>query len=1475
MTKENVNEGGALALSERDVKPSVGVITALPHEYIAVEVLLESQRPIYVSGEGAGRQYLYGEIPAANGGVHSIVLALLPDMGNNIASARAAILLQHFKTVRTVIMSGIAGGVPYPAKPSEHVRLGDIVITNRQGIVQYDFDKEEFEDGEVKITYRNPPRAPSASLIESARLLQAGEMKGQRSWLLFIQRALERLSITRPPDETDTLASSTNPDEVVPHPVDSRRVAGEPRVFSGPIASANKLLKNPIKRYQLRDRFGVKAVEMEGSGIADATWIAEVQYMVIRGICDYCDKNKGDDWQNYAAVVAAAYTRALLEATPAQLPESAAPDDEKKVEAALQQQSSDIISQQAQIFARLAEVKAKVDFNIGPFSLDPPPLGAGVARRDEAVRHFTRLYESATWCALTGGVGSGKTHLAALIAKEHGACRAWIRMRNLTADQACVRLDQAISTLSGSQPEADWQEWCNKACAVLGAGTLVVIEDIPRVQGGHLLAARLISLAGACAAHGVKLLTTSAYELPPAVKVAVAGGVLVTETVPVFSDAEVRELFEVYGAPADFPFDRYLGFLSALGHRHPTLLAAVARYLQSKGWVFTVEEFEALITGRFAGDQNVETQMLFVATVQDEQSRNLLYRLNLTNRSFTAADVRQISEVEPRVSMPIERVNAALGLWVQRDSTDTYVLSPLLNQLGGGNLDHATERGVHLVLGEEIARRPRLGGFDVLQVIHHFTQAEAHDKAGSMLLSALVAMQDEELTFDAWAISEIWAEKPLPLGMNLDLRLAIRTSQIRTRLQLGKRIEFALNDLDALLGQATDANAFSVMGATLLTAPVLLERGDLGRARHYLVRALRAKELAALPDGGRLEFPSEVTPESLIWADLGKINSKAELLEWWDTFEQFTPEQVQAASQGMIAEYGCMVIADRLVELEARKAPVAEPDWDAVLGSLESFSERARRLGFELLWACTVSARINVLAKFKNDFEGALRLAGEALDAASEDPRVGFVIRESVGQRLVRAERWEEGLKWLREALASPTGAFAVDRMHALLIASQAAGVADPEEALRLTEQAVQLAKTSAEIPETDVVKALGEQAIATWLAGDLAGALAPLAEAGERLFACKTNTPAWKVLIITYGHVVGYLSYLHTFGAPPRPNGVEMPAPVRNVFLFEQPDALAQYDESKDCLVVNSLANFAINVGDHELGSRLSLRAFDMARETGTPQSRLVVAPFALPHIVLADRYEDAIGAAFDIGKSIIATEIEKTSGRVVDARFDPDAALGAKPSEWWNKAEAKAAMHGLVPIMFRLGAIKLTDEAQAIAGAQLVARVCREVARDASSAELWNNAAELFESVFTGETSAEELRRKGNEHAQEAPPVLHTLCYIAISLLGTVQQAAGSQLAVLPYLSEVFDGRSTVHTQIIVPFIRSYWLCSIAESRFSFRSPALVEESLPRAANAPAEVSAQQILEIVATGTGVVPTGKARAWLNTGREASSGGSV
>ncbi|MHB9108461.1 MAG: tetratricopeptide repeat protein [Armatimonadota bacterium] len=312
-------EQQSASLPPERLLPTVGIITALPHEFAAVQVLLgEESQEYHVPGSGAGRRYLLSSLASHHGGMHHIVSCLLPEMGNNSAAGRATLLLEHFPNVEAIIMVGIAGGIPHPEKPAEHVRLGDLVISDRLGVVQYDFVKEgyDFNTKERWVEVRSSPRPPSALLLESVTLLKTNELRGECAWLPFISRAVQQLGWMRPGDARDILVATGDPSRGIPHPPDPTRQAGQPRVFTGPIASSGTLLKNPWKRDELRDTFGVKAVEMEASGVADATWTHGAGYLVVRGICDYCDANKNDDWQRYAAIIAAAYARALLESMP-------------------------------------------------------------------------------------------------------------------------------------------------------------------------------------------------------------------------------------------------------------------------------------------------------------------------------------------------------------------------------------------------------------------------------------------------------------------------------------------------------------------------------------------------------------------------------------------------------------------------------------------------------------------------------------------------------------------------------------------------------------------------------------------------------------------------------------------------------------------------------------------------------------------------------------------------------------------------------------------------------------------------------------------------------------------------------------------------------------------------------------------------------------------------------------------------------
>lgn len=137
-----------------------------------------------------------------------------------------------------------------------------------------------------------------------------------RPWLAQLLRANDLQASARPSQEGDLLGATPPRDGWIPHPEDPLRVAGQARIFVGKIASGNTLLKNAVVRDELRRRHGVRAVEMEASGVADAAWSHEAGYLVVRGICDYCDEHKNDDWQGHAAVAAAAYVRALLGSMP-------------------------------------------------------------------------------------------------------------------------------------------------------------------------------------------------------------------------------------------------------------------------------------------------------------------------------------------------------------------------------------------------------------------------------------------------------------------------------------------------------------------------------------------------------------------------------------------------------------------------------------------------------------------------------------------------------------------------------------------------------------------------------------------------------------------------------------------------------------------------------------------------------------------------------------------------------------------------------------------------------------------------------------------------------------------------------------------------------------------------------------------------------------------------------------------------------
>jgi nucleoside phosphorylase len=285
-------------------KPRIAILTALPKEFGMMECLLSHKRHDRSLGDEA-IQYLHGRI-----GQNCVVLGMT-GKGNNLSAAITATLYEKYPSVQYTFLVGIAGGIPDFADPANSVRLGDIVIGDEKGILQYDRTKQKADGPEDDFD----PRPVNATLLKNTKIYVEPLNGRNYGYWDYLDTLLNERGLRRPSGEVldESPWIENGPEGIRARLPRNRRK--RPRLHFGPIASANTLLKDIGVRNRLRTRYRAKAVEMEASGVADAAWLKDRSCFVVRGICDYANPDKNDVWQEYAAAAAAAFACEIIEET--------------------------------------------------------------------------------------------------------------------------------------------------------------------------------------------------------------------------------------------------------------------------------------------------------------------------------------------------------------------------------------------------------------------------------------------------------------------------------------------------------------------------------------------------------------------------------------------------------------------------------------------------------------------------------------------------------------------------------------------------------------------------------------------------------------------------------------------------------------------------------------------------------------------------------------------------------------------------------------------------------------------------------------------------------------------------------------------------------------------------------------------------------------------------------------------------------
>jgi nucleoside phosphorylase len=321
---------------------TVGWICAIPTEYDAAQAFLDEvhEGPQYLSPHN-NNQYILGRI-----GKHYIVIAVRPN-GEYVTSPAASVvrdMLRSFPNIRVSLIVRISGGAP---SIKHNIRLGDIVVSAPRGgnssMFQYDFSKT-MQDQRFRSTgflNQSPPVLRMAVSELQAQYETEGHQleKVINSILDKKPRLRKKYSrpdpsndrlyqsmFTHPNNEADcTTVCSNNPSNLIQRP-ERTEEEDNPTIHYGLIASGNQVMKDASIRDALASEKDVLCFEMEAAGLMN-----HFPCLVVRGICDYSDSHKNKEWQGYAAMTAAAYTKDLLYRIPASMVE-----EEKRI--------SDIVS---------------------------------------------------------------------------------------------------------------------------------------------------------------------------------------------------------------------------------------------------------------------------------------------------------------------------------------------------------------------------------------------------------------------------------------------------------------------------------------------------------------------------------------------------------------------------------------------------------------------------------------------------------------------------------------------------------------------------------------------------------------------------------------------------------------------------------------------------------------------------------------------------------------------------------------------------------------------------------------------------------------------------------------------------------------------------------------------------------------------------------------------------------------------------
>jgi hypothetical protein len=1049
---------------------------------------------------------------------------------------------------------------------------------------------------------------------------------------------------------------------------------------------------------------------------------------------------------------------------------------------------------------------------------------------------------------LQGAVGTGKTSTASLLAKRKSAHVYWFDANEIPAKALPETFNRNFLSEFDLQPGDNWLDTLDLIIESLPSDSLIVINDIPDLIGKTRAQQWLKELFYAIASSESCLIVTS-NQLPSATWNGLFSNKLFTRDIPPFSEDDILEALIMWNAPVD-SIEHLPSLISFISEGHPLIVNAIIAYLSSKQWEVDATVLSDIFKNNYDSQLNAEIYNKLIDSTEDEQTRDLLFRLKLVNGTFDDDDISMISEILPVIDNPDQRISKLKGVWIQIGQNSLYQLSPLLKRLGQ-NLPAKLANQIYNKLAMSVIAKKKLNQYDFRNAIGYYVNGGFHADAAVLLFQAMNSLVKTPAYFYDFGFDLYWYTSALPDDIPLTVRIFIRFLHAHIALSQKKETAFLYHDIKQL-GDEADSD-FDIGLANLISYRINAEISPIEAITQW---SSAMKFLKTVKTESQAIVDEKDHFGNGIWMTFYNLKPY-QYIDWFRKIKQlnFNEELQSPETNSAYALAGATIFVNVVQGAISDKLPFVKQ-------TLRDIVNCACEAHLYLIAAFALKNLVYAYTENEQDFKAATALILE-YDHVLQQHRINkYLVIGEFGRQLFRACHNKEAFIQLSTIIDTNLPLFFPEPPELLRIYGKLLTEEDKLQGHSYLEKALERSLLNQFGEKLERVQLYGEYGISFWLNGNNEAAINCLEQGYDLLNGMFIETEPYQAAIIRYGHVANYIKQLMITGEAPTetPTG-EYVKPYLGFFYGNDAALLAAgfYFVERRFVTALIFQEAYEYLGNYQKAKKWALNSIQSATVNPSMQFTIVMAR-SLFYLL-----EDGeISRVYSVYNCIIQ-DLGKRQQKPLKVFSENETATVQEWKEILRADDVIFYEYVMIPITHQLILDYITNRIKVNEMPNLIKSIFDDSSLHLNDLVTIALIRQLYEDVFLHNGKLESMIKIIGQYEGRYLEQIRVIVYLLYSAVGSATEAARYQLIILKREIEMFSKFNSGGCRyFLVPFYESFWLNKFESQQMLFKNKEFwYSKSRPYFQNSVWDDKLRRLFEVLVNHLDIKVSGDVQDWL------------